>query len=301
MPGHHLLRPECGARGDYTFRVRAIDAVGNQSAPATSSYALDTVGPGVTITSSPASPDDVRNPTWSFTTEAGATVSCSLTGGGTTVVAWSSCVSPAAFDLNGKPDGGYTLRVRSTDVAGNIGPEATSTYVLDTVVPGSGDEDKDDDGKDGGGNDDRDQPVPVDPGVPSELTDPVTVLEDTEGDVAVPAGDDKEPRDRDRPDSADRAEEEESPVAPTPEEARESAQALPSAPGVISEILDGVSAVVAGLLEQPGFPLGLIALVGGFLMLQNKIDRKDPKLALAPVYPDPHLYFEVQEGPGKDR
>jgi len=30
------------------------------------------------------------------------------------------------------------------------------------------------------------------------------------------------------------------------------------------------------------FPLGLLALVGGFLLVQHFIDRGDPKLALAP-------------------
>jgi hypothetical protein len=53
------------------------------------------------------------------------------------------------------------------------------------------------------------------------------------------------------------------------------------------------------LLEQPAFPLSLVSTVFGFLVLQNRVDRRDPKLAMAPVYPDPHLYFDPQEGPGK--
>jgi hypothetical protein len=32
-------------------------------------------------------------------------------------------------------------------------------------------------------------------------------------------------------------------------------------------------------------------LVLGFLALQNRIDRSDPKLALAPVHADPDLEF----------
>jgi hypothetical protein len=35
--------------------------------------------------------------------------------------------------------------------------------------------------------------------------------------------------------------------------------------------------------EAFAFPLALLLLVGGFLLLQSKFDRSDPKLALAPV------------------
>jgi hypothetical protein len=41
--------------------------------------------------------------------------------------------------------------------------------------------------------------------------------------------------------------------------------------------------VVKGLVA---FPLALALIVGGFLLLQNRLDRRDPRLALAPVGPD---------------
>ena len=43
--------------------------------------------------------------------------------------------------------------------------------------------------------------------------------------------------------------------------------------------------------KKAAFPLVLLLVVGLFLVLQDRIDRKDPKLALAPVYPDPDLPF----------
>jgi len=44
-----------------------------------------------------------------------------------------------------------------------------------------------------------------------------------------------------------------------------------------------IGRIAAEAVEQAAFPLLLLMLVGGFLMVQNRIDRKDPKLALAPV------------------
>ena len=38
--------------------------------------------------------------------------------------------------------------------------------------------------------------------------------------------------------------------------------------------------------KQLGFPLALAMIVVAFLMLQNYLDRKDPKLALAPILPE---------------
>ena len=42
---------------------------------------------------------------------------------------------------------------------------------------------------------------------------------------------------------------------------------------------------------KTAFPLGLVLMVGGFLTMQNRIDRNDPKLALAPVLAARHLEF----------
>ena len=43
---------------------------------------------------------------------------------------------------------------------------------------------------------------------------------------------------------------------------------------------------IGSLAEELGFPLALAVIVLLFVAIQNRIDRKDPKLALAPVAPD---------------
>jgi glycerol-3-phosphate acyltransferase PlsY len=52
----------------------------------------------------------------------------------------------------------------------------------------------------------------------------------------------------------------------------------------------GVLVAAARLVRTLAVPLALILLVIGFLFMQNRIDRKDPKLALAPVGSE-HLTF----------
>jgi hypothetical protein len=48
---------------------------------------------------------------------------------------------------------------------------------------------------------------------------------------------------------------------------------------------------IAGIATVLAFPLVLALVVGTFVLVQNRIDRRDPRLALAPVRPD-DLRFE---------
>ncbi|PYP40305.1 MAG: hypothetical protein DMD43_08750, partial [Gemmatimonadetes bacterium] len=124
------------ADGTYVITVYARDAAGNVSTPVTGSYVFDRTPPAApAITAAPATPGNGRSPAWSFTGEAGATLTCSLTRGGTTISPAATCTSPKSFDLTGQPDGTYTFSVTATDAAGNVSPAATGTYTLDTVPP----------------------------------------------------------------------------------------------------------------------------------------------------------------------
>jgi predicted phage tail protein/sugar lactone lactonase YvrE len=284
--------------GQYTFRVRALDEVGNLSAAASSSYTLDVTGPGVTITSAPASPGSQRNPTWSFTTEAGAATTCSLSNGTTQISPEALCVSPASFDLNGQPDGTYTLRVRAVDQLGNAGSAETSTYVLATTPPGGGGNGGDGKGDGNGPNEGGDPDPGVTTPVPDSTSPETEPAPEDAADDAVPAERDRKHH---RTDKGKAETDEGQEIAPTEEEAREATAIANRQPGVLGEVFENVSTVVTGLLEEPAFPMILIGLVVTFLVLQNRLDRRDPKLALAPVYPDPHLYFNPQDQPQTGR
>ena len=51
------------------------------------------------------------------------------------------------------------------------------------------------------------------------------------------------------------------------------------------------------VVRHGGFPLGWLAVVGVFLLIQNRIDRRDPKLALAPVWSEPDVAFADNDTP----
>ncbi len=51
-------------------------------------------------------------------------------------------------------------------------------------------------------------------------------------------------------------------------------------------LFDRIVGAAIGAAKRLAFPLALALIVIGFVMVQNRIDRKDPKLALAPIAPD---------------
>jgi len=112
------------AQGAHTFAVRATDAAGHvDPTPATRAWMVDTVPPGVAITSGPAN-GSTTGPKVKFTFEAGeagATLACSLDG-----AAFAACASPASFTLQA---GSHELRVRASDAAGNTATETRAWTV----------------------------------------------------------------------------------------------------------------------------------------------------------------------------
>jgi hypothetical protein len=76
--------------------------------------------------------------------------------------------------------------------------------------------------------------------------------------------------------------------------------ALPTPPGAdgVRKLLKKIAKVAAEVGKRSAFPSSLLMLVLGFLSVQNRIDRRDPKLALAPVYPTPDLPFSPDAGEG---
>jgi hypothetical protein len=129
------LSTPVGGDGTYVLEVRATDTAGNVSPIGTGSYVLDTTPPPAPVVNQPTGPGRTRSPLITYTAEAGTTGSCRVTRGATVVVETAACSSPVQLNLGDLPDGAYTLTVRAVDAAGNTGPAATGTYVLDTTAP----------------------------------------------------------------------------------------------------------------------------------------------------------------------
>ena len=116
--------------GRHLFFVRAIDAPGNKGQVVWRSFTVDTVVPGVAISSGPADGAISSNPSPSFrfaTNDSRARLSCQLDGGG-----FAACDSP--FTASGLPDGPHTFRVKATDRAQNT-RIASRSWTVDTTAP----------------------------------------------------------------------------------------------------------------------------------------------------------------------
>ncbi len=121
------------ADGGHTFEVRAIDAAGNvDQTPASSTWTVDTTAPTVTIDSGPSGLTNDPTPTFTFSSEAGASFECSIDTG---TPSYGPCSGPGTHTPSSPlADGPYTFRVRATDAATNSATEAQG-FTLDTSAP----------------------------------------------------------------------------------------------------------------------------------------------------------------------
>jgi len=116
--------------GSHTFRVKAVDAAGNESDTTARTWTVDTTPPpSPTINSFPANPSNSVDASFGFSdTEVGAGFRCQLDGGG-----FGACSSPATY--SGLAEGSHTFDVVAVDTAGNESGATTHTWTIDTTPP----------------------------------------------------------------------------------------------------------------------------------------------------------------------
>lgn len=85
-------------------------------------------------------------------------------------------------------------------------------------------------------------------------------------------------------------------------EAASGALALPGVPAVPGPVDGGVGQVLTDSLQRQSLPVALLCVVVAFLLVQSRMDRRDPKLTSAPVAagPDPEFgpVLGVEDEPG---
>ena len=263
--------------GTYTLRVTAIDSAGNISATSVSTYVLDTVTPSTPrLEYSTPSPSLSVKPYWGFTLPAGTTGRCELLHNGTVIASKSDCRGAVSFDLTGRAVGTYTIRVYATDAAGNVSRPMTASYVFGGSLSGGG--------TPGGVGGDDGGFTPPPPTAAhhhrpsSKPSSPSGSVQQILADVgAVAAG-----------------------VGSVGKHVVSTAKHVASAilPDFHDNVTEHVSKAVQGVVNAvthagggTGFPLLLLFVVLVFLLVQNRIDRKDPKLALASVAADDTIEF----------
>ncbi len=132
--GTTIAAASLGADGAKSVTVRQTDVAGNVSATSTLAFTLDTSAPIPTAT---LAVDTSGNS--SFTSNGQVTIGglvadavweYSMDGGQSWAVGTGSSIAAASFGA----DGSKTVKVRQTDVAGNVSPVASLTFVLATAA-----------------------------------------------------------------------------------------------------------------------------------------------------------------------
>ncbi|MDP2938535.1 MAG: S8 family serine peptidase [Candidatus Omnitrophota bacterium] len=104
----------------------ATDASGNHASATQNVVIVDTILPVVNV-NTPASPTKNPSITFTITDETLITIECKVNDG-----EFASCVSPFEPTFDG---GTYTVTVRATDAAGNIGSDVTDSFIVDINSP----------------------------------------------------------------------------------------------------------------------------------------------------------------------
>ena len=288
-----------GGDGLYTLLVRARDAVGNVSADAQSAYDLDTTAPPVPeIDESPGASGTKRTVTWEFSSEAGARFDCRLVRGEDTVFQRAPCTSPQSYNLGGKDLGTYGFAVRAIDRAGNESRSRRDSYELRAPEPAAPAKDED------AGTPATEEPAAGGTAPPGSAP---------ESGAAAPAATTTAKPSSSKGSAKDASEG--SPGQATvaqgakrraksklwvtsggaPTRRAKASEERPKATPVGKQIAKVASAVLRNP-DKGVFPFALLLIVGAFLLIQNRIDRNDPKLALAPTFADPDLEFRPPPG-----
>ena len=297
--------------GSYALAARATDAAGNVSGTSRSGYRLDTTAPGPPdITDGPGSSGRSRRVSWAFTGEPAATFECRLARGSRVLDPWGPCSSRAGFTLPGEP-GDYDFRVRATDQAGNQGSlDQLRLPAAPGRRRGAARRQK---GSEPSPAENRDPAPATEPADPSSgapagpswgLPEPVANAADASpddgskdrGETKGEGRDRKRDRDEDRAGGAgpgisghDGDGDGDSGAGPRPAE-----RPAPDGESTGERLLDALgdtAAFVGRNLDKTGFPLLLVLLVLGYVAFQNRLDSRDPKLALAPIHADRDLEF----------
>jgi MYXO-CTERM domain-containing protein len=134
-----LLSPSPLSEGAHVVRARAVDAVGNESAPGPSvAFSVDTAAPAVPSLTAPAAGAAVstNRPLVQGTADPGSTVTIRIDG---VVVGTVVASASGAFTFsppNALTDGPHQVTAQATDAVGNTSSQSSPrTFTVDTAAP----------------------------------------------------------------------------------------------------------------------------------------------------------------------
>lgn len=121
------------AEGNHTFQVRTTDLAGNPSAVSSYTWFVDLTAPKLSFVKTPTNPSTSPAALFEMLTSDNSPspvlLECLLDN----AIAFSPCTKMES--LNIKKDGIHSFSVRATDVAGNVSPAISYSWLLDSTGP----------------------------------------------------------------------------------------------------------------------------------------------------------------------
>jgi predicted phage tail protein len=245
--------------GPITVKVFAFDAAGNRSEPLVINYVLDRSVPARPGVSPPSGSGSTA--VWTVHGNPADNFTCTLFSQGNVVVSAETCGVHPTYQMGLLPSATYTLSVTQTDVAGARSAPGSASWAWVNAGGGSGPTHH---GGGPGGGTGKHGPGGPHQGVVKSLPKIVQRAIHHLGNIINHPG-------------------------PT---VRHVVHIVVPVPNVVSHAVQSAISAVGQAGGGTGFPLILIGLVVVFLVVQNRIDRRDPKLAFVSVAADDLVEFK---------
>jgi hypothetical protein len=244
--------------GTYTLKVVAVDSVGNRAFPAYASYILEPAAPNV---KSPRGTGSLA--VWTVIGNPNDRFECTLSRSGTVILAAHSCGAHPTYDMTNRAAGSYTLSVVQIGAADTRSAAGTASWVWSGRASNTDDPSGPPKQQGGPGPAGHHKPRGAGPlgGVTGLVRHHIQNVVHNSGQTIA-----------------------------------DHFPSLPHPTGVGSGVVSAVQNAVHSIGAAgggTGFPLLLVGLVLIFLLAQNRIDRRDPKLALASIAADDMVEFTL--------
>jgi hypothetical protein len=244
--------------GPVTIKVFAFDVAGNRSRPLVIDYVLDRNSPGRPEVDAPSGSGSTA--VWTVRGNPADTYTCTLLTGGRIVVGAQICGDHPTYEMGSRPSGTYTLSVTQTDPAGVRSQPGTASWLW--LNPDGGGQSNHGGGPGAGtGHSSHGPKHPVAVTTLPKLVQ--HVIHKLRNVISHPG--------------------------PTVHKVIHIV--APPVPNVVSHAVQSAISAVGQAGGGTGFPLILVGLVVVFLVVQNRIDRRDPKLAFVSVAADDMVEF----------
>jgi hypothetical protein len=122
--------------GDWTYTVRALDALGNAGPEVSYDFTIDTGRPSLALTSTPKALGNDSTPSFAWTSDDQdiAGYQCVVVAEGAQSASPTPCAA-TGFTSGALADGSYRFVVVATDGAGNDSEPASYAFTVDTTAP----------------------------------------------------------------------------------------------------------------------------------------------------------------------